>query len=388
MPGRGTACSVGGWAICCVYSGSEPRTRALAAAVVTLGQAEVWANAAIQPKPAAAVCELTLGLSLAWRRRFPLATITAVAVAASAEAVAQVPLQEPLVPLIAYVIAVYSLVTHASRERAFAGAIIALTGLAVQTASQHKGIGNFVFALVFVVGAWIAGRTIHARTARTEQLEREQQELALSAAEEERRRIARELHDIVSHSLGVLVLQAGAAEQVLERDPARAREVLRAIRATGQEAIGELGTLLAVARGEPEQSREPQPALADLDRLLATTREAGLQVELDIEGERRELPAAVELSAYRIVQEALTNVIRHAHAQSCHVRFLVEDALQIEVSDDGQGFVGSRSGWCRPHLDARARRGDLGEHSRSQKPVPCGAQITACLPLPNAVRFP
>jgi len=283
---------------------------ALAAAVVTLGQAEVWANAAIQPKPAAAVCELTLGLSLAWRRRFPLATITAVAVAASAEAVAQVPLQEPLVPLIAYVIAVYSLVTHASRERAFAGAIIALTGLAVQTASQHKGIGNFVFALVFVVGAWIAGRTIHARTARTEQLEREQQELALSAAEEERRRIARELHDVISHSLGVLVLQAGAAEQVLERDPARAREVLRAIRATGQEAIGELGTLLAVARGEPEQhedggdreDRRPEPSdllpaakelepgavLVDrevvVERLQAVLIEKGFYPALDVAG--------------------------------------------------------------------------------------------------------
>jgi len=356
---------------------------ALAAAVVTLGQAEVWANAAIQPKPAAAVCELTLGLSLAWRRRFPLATITAVAVAASAEAVAQVPLQEPLVPLIAYVIAVYSLVTHASRERAFAGAIIALTGLAVQTASQHKGIGNFVFALVFVVGAWIAGRTIHARTARTEQLEREQQELALSAAEEERRRIARELHDVISHSLGVLVLQAGAAEQVLERDPARAREVLRAIRATGQEAIGELGTLLAVARGEPEQSREPQPALADLDRLLATTREAGLQVELDIEGERRELPAAVELSAYRIVQEGLTNALKHARGGRARVtlRFRQHE-LELEVADNGTGTAdghGSRRG-----LAGIGERVALyGGHFDAGPQPQGGWRLRATLPLPS-----
>jgi signal transduction histidine kinase len=197
---------------------------ALAAGVVVLGQLEVWLNGAIQPKATAAVCELVLGLALAWRRVFPLATVVVVSLAASVEAIGHVPLQEPLVPLLAVVIAVSSLVTNSTRERAAAGATVALLGLAVQTASQHKGLANFVFGLVFLVGAWIAGRTIHARTARALSLEREQETVAAAAAEEERRRIARELHDVIAHSLGVLVLQAGAAEQILERDPARARE--------------------------------------------------------------------------------------------------------------------------------------------------------------------
>jgi signal transduction histidine kinase len=356
---------------------------ALAAAVVALGQLEVWANARIEPKPAAAASELVLGVALAWRRRFPLATLTVVAAAATTEAVARVPLQEPVVPLLAFVIAVYSLVTYAPRERAGAGAAITVTAVAVQTASQHKGIGNFVFALIFLVGAWIAGRTIHTRTARADQLEREQQQLALAAAEEERRRIARELHDIVSHSLGVLVLQAGAAEQVLERDPARAREVLQSIRATGQEAIGEIATLLALVGSEPEHSRQPQPTLADLERLLATTREAGLPVELEIAGHRRELAAPLELSAYRIVQEGLTNALKHAGATNARVTLrYYERELELEVSDDGAGAAnghGSRRGLA----GIGERVAVFGGHFEAGPRPEGGWMLRASLPLPS-----
>ena len=355
----------------------------LAAAVVALGQLEVWANAQIEPKPAAAACELVLGAALAWRRRFPLATLTAVAAAATAEAVAGVPLQEPVVPLLAFVLAVYSLVTHAPRERAAAGAAIAVTAVAVQTVSQHKGLGNFVFALIFLVGAWIAGRTIHARTARTEQLEREQQQVALAAAEEERQRIARELHDIISHSLGVLVLQAGAAEQVLERDPAGAREVLQSIRATGQEAIGEIATLLTLVGSEPERSRQPQPTLADLERLLATTREAGLPVELEIAGRRRELAAPLELSAYRIVQEGLTNALKHSGGTRARVSLRYQEReLELEVSDDGAGAAnghGSRRGLA----GIGERVAVFGGHLEAGPQPQGGWTLRASLPLPS-----
>jgi signal transduction histidine kinase len=308
----------------------------LAAAVAGVGLVEVWANAGIHPKAVAYPCEVGLGIVLAWRRRYPLATLVAVAALATVEAVAGVPLEQPWVPLAAYMVAVYSLVTLAPRDRALAGLAIAAIAVAVEVIDQHKGLGNFAFAMVFIVPIWLAGRTIRARTARAEELEREQEERALAAVEEERRRIARELHDVISHSLGVVVLQAGAVEQVLERDPERAREMLRSIRRTGQEAIGELGTLLTLARGEVESSREPQPALADLERLVANTREAGLPVELDIEGPRRPLPAAVELSAYRVVQEGLTNVLKHAGGASARVVLRYrQDELEVEVSDDG-----------------------------------------------------
>jgi signal transduction histidine kinase len=356
---------------------------ALAACVVALGQLEVWLNGAIQPKAAAAACELILGIALAWRKASSLATVVVVSLAASVEAIAHVPLQEPLVPLLAVVIAVYSLVTYSSRERAVAGAAAALLGLAVQTASQHKGLANFVFGLVFLVGAWIAGRTVHARTARAVLLEQEQATVAAAAAEEERRRIARELHDVIAHSLGVLVLQAGAAEQILEQDPDRARETLRSIRETGNEAIAELGTLLAVARGEPELSRHPQPRLRDLDQLVAGTREAGLPVEVRIEGRPRDLPPPVELSAYRIVQEGLTNALKHAAATQARVLLRFgEDELEVHVEDNGAGS--GRGGGSRRGLAGIGERVALfGGRFHAGAESGGGWRLQATLPLPR-----
>lgn len=353
----------------------------VAAAVVALGQIEVRLNPDIHPKGAAAVCELVLGLALLFRRRNPLATMFAVSIAASVEAIFKVPLQQPLAPLVASVIAVYSLVTYAAVERALVGAVVGLTGVAVETASQRKGIGNFVFALVFLVGAWIAGRTIRARTARTLELEQEQRQIAAEAAEYERRRIARELHDVISHSLGVLVLQAGAAEQVLESNPLQAREVLRSIRATGQEAIGELGTLLAAVRGAPEQSRRPQPTLSELDRLLESARDAGLPCTLRIEGERRELTPALELCGYRIIQEGLTNAIKHSGADTASivVRYGAGE-LHLQVVDDGSG-AGSGWGSRRGLIGVKERVGLFGG-SFEAGPTPGGGwQLRATLPL-------
>jgi signal transduction histidine kinase len=358
-----------------------PRDAALAAGVVALGQVEVWANVHITPKPAAAACEAVLGAALAWRRRLPLAAMTVAAVAGTAEALAGVPLQEPLVPLLVYVIVVYSLVTYATRERALTGAVIGLAAVATQTASQHKGLGNFAFAAVFLCAAWVVGRTIQKRTAHAERLERDQEQLAAAAAEEERRRIARELHDVISHGLGVVVLQAGAAEQMLERDPARARQALEAIRATGQEAIAELGTLLAVVRGEVESSREPQPALADLEGLLAASRDAGLPVELEIRGEERALPAPIELSVYRIVQEGLTNARKHAG--SARARVLLDygaDALEVAIEDDGDGVV-SANGSRRGLIGVRERVAVFGGHYQAGPRADGGWRLRAVLPL-------
>jgi signal transduction histidine kinase len=318
--------------------GHWPFDAALAVGVACAGLAEVLANGAIEPRSAALPCEVGLGLALLGRRRYPLATVALVAVLATIEAVAGVPVDAPWVPLAAYMIATYSLVSRASSERVGIGVALVVLAVAVQVVSQHKGFGNFVFAVIFIAPIYLAGRTIRSRTERAEELERDQDERARAAAEQERRRIARELHDVISHSLGVLVLQAGAAEQVLERDPAKAREVLESIRKTGQEAIAELATLLAVARGEIESSREPQPSLADLEQLTETMRQAGLNVEVEVEGIRRELPAAVGLSAYRIVQEGLTNVLKHAgHASARVVVRYTDRELEIEISDDGTG---------------------------------------------------
>jgi len=212
---------------------------------------------------------------------------------------------------------------------------LSLVTAAVQTSFDPEIhiFGDATWDLILLTVTLVVG---FAQRTRISTLERNQELLAAAAADEERRRIARELHDIISHSLGVLVLQAGAAEQVLERDPERAREVLRSIRATGQEAIGEMGTLLGVIRGEVVASREPQPSLADVGRLVTKMGEAGLDVGMEIEGERRRLSPALELSAYRIVQEGLTNALKHAGG--AHARVVLrysDEELEIEVADDG-----------------------------------------------------
>jgi signal transduction histidine kinase len=355
----------------------------LALAVAVLGQAEVWANARIHPRGAAAACELVLAIALTWRRRFPLATLLVVGIASTAEAVVGVPLQEPLVPLVASVIAIYSLVSSASAERAFAGAVIGLAAIAVQTASQHKGIGNFLFGLVFLGAAWVGGRTVHTRTARAEQLAQEQEVREAAAAEEERRRIARELHDIVSHNLAMLVVQAGAAEQLLERDPQRAREALRSIRQTGHEAIGEMGTLLSLVRAPSAESRDPQPSLTDLEGLIERTSEAGLPVELEIVGQRVALAPAVELSAYRIVQEGLTNALKHAGSANTRVviRYRPEE-LELEVSDEGSNTNGT-SGSGRGLAGMRERVEVFGGHLAAGPRPDGGWTLRATLPLPR-----
>jgi signal transduction histidine kinase len=299
------------------------------------------------------------------------------------EAVGGVPLNEPWVTLAAYMVATYALVSRAPSERVAAGLVLIVLGVAAQVVSQHKGLGNFAFAMVFLVPIYLAGRTIRARTVRAEELENEQDRRAQEAAEEERRRIARELHDVISHSLGVLVLQVGAAEQVLERDPVKAREVLRSVRRTGQEAIAELGTLLAVARGEVESSREPQPSLADLDSLAETMRQAGLNVDVAIEGPKRALPAAVELSAYRIVQEGLTNVLKHAGQASASVLLRYAGSeLEIEISDDGKGAAGiggSRRGLAgiSERVAVYGGRCDAGPGAEG------GWRLRAALPFPR-----
>lgn len=299
------------------------------------------------PRPVNAVVNVALAVALLWRRRRPLSLLAFVAVAAVVLSLA-FGASDSSTGFFFVVVAAYSAAAHASQP--LAAAVMVAVAIAVHDLRDPKvaSFGDAIYAATVIVLVFLFGLGMRARQARTAVVERERDQLAAAAVEEERRRIARELHDIISHSLGVLVLQAGAAEQVLERDPERAREVLRSIRATGQQAIGEMGTLLSLVRGEAESSLQPQPSLNDLERLLASTRDAGLRVELRIEGEPCELPAALELSAFRIVQEGLTNALKHAGRTQVQVllRYGPRD-LEVEVTDDGVGSTngpGSRRG--------------------------------------------
>ena len=304
----------------------------LAALLVVLGEVDVFVgdwrgthavNALVVPLMAAA---------LAWRRRYPVGVLAFNVVCISALSAAFGG-SETSTAVFIMVAAVFSAAAHGTKPAVTVG--LSLVTAAVQTSLDPEihTFGDATWDLILLTVTLVVG---FAQRTRISTLERNQELLAAAAADEERRRIARELHDIISHSLGVLVLQAGAAEQVLERDPERAREVLRSIRATGQEAIGEMGTLLGVIRGEVVASREPQPSLADVGRLVTKMGEAGLDVGMEIEGERRRLSPALELSAYRIVQEALTNALKHAGG--AHARVVLrysDEELEIEVADDG-----------------------------------------------------
>jgi signal transduction histidine kinase len=306
------------------------------------------------PDAVNAVVVPTMALSLAWRQRRSMTVLALILGGYVGLSVAFGATQSWSFTFIV-IVALYSAVVHGGRP--LLAAVVAAVAIVVAALTDPlvSSFGDAVWGptlVVLTVVAGFTGRAIRTRTSaldrRAEGLDREERRRAAEAAAEERRRIARELHDIISHSLGVVVLQAGAAERVLDRDPARAREVLESIRATGQEAIGEMGTLLGLLDSSPRSSREPQPSLADLDGLVSRMRDAGLRVDLEIEGQRRELPAALELSAFRVIQEGLTNSLKHARA--AHVRAVLryrEDELEVDVADDGVAGgngVGTRRG--------------------------------------------
>ncbi|MGI5519296.1 sensor histidine kinase [Streptomyces sp. CA-106131] len=228
--------------------------------------------------------------------------------------------------------------------------LLALTALAasvteVLIAPAH-GIGSALVVDVLVVAAWALGCLVGARRAMAAEaleyaaaLEREQVALARTAVVEERARIARELHDIVAHHVSLMIVQVIAADRVQATDPAKAHEMHAAIEATGRATVAELRRLLELLRTEEDEAvagRSPQPALADIPPLLDSLREAGLRVEWAHTGPARPLPAGTELTAYRVVQEALTNTLKHAGHTRAAVTFDWQPhGLTVTVRDDG-----------------------------------------------------
>jgi signal transduction histidine kinase len=207
-------------------------------------------------------------------------------------------------------------------------------------------LGSSASALVIFAFGWLVGYALRQRTERTEvaeeravRAEREREAAARLAVAEERARIARELHDVVAHAVSVMVLQAGAVRHRMRDSDAEDRELLENVEKAGRAALAEMRRLLGAMRGDgDEPERVPHPGLADLNGLIAHVRAAGLAVGLQVDGEPVELPAGLDLSVYRIVQEALTNTLRHAAARRADVAlsFGPHD-LRIEVRDDGRG---------------------------------------------------
>jgi signal transduction histidine kinase len=232
--------------------------------------------------------------------------------------------------------------------KAGAGLLIVLVGIVavVYNIPGPQTVGDFMFIPLRFVVAWIAGYVLRetadqakAAEERATQAEREREAAARVAVAEERARIARELHDIVAHAVSVMVLQVGAVRHKLPDALAEPRDALRGVERAGRTALAEMRRLLAAMRREGEEAElVPQPGLDGLDSLLEQVSRAGLPVELHVDGEPVPLPRGIDLSAYRIVQEGLTNALKHARASNADVTFRYRlDQLEIEVRDNGQG---------------------------------------------------
>ena len=312
----------------------------LLAVVLTAGAwLDIWlgGDAAAHPLIGAAVAAVVTG-SVAVRRRHPALVGTAVPVFAAANfAIWHGP--QSLAYPIANACALYALTVWTPPRRFAIGfALVMVALLATSLASSPILPGAVPFTVVTAVVMLLVRRVIGDRERRAEIAERERDVAAREAVVEERARIARELHDVIAHHVSMIVLQAGAERRVLGDANASTREVLETVEQTGRTALTEMRRLLGILRGDARESLAPQPGLDDVPVLVAHLREAGLPVELHVDGEPRELPIGIELSAYRIVQEALTNALKHAgdsHA-TVHVHYGA-DALQLEIADDGTG---------------------------------------------------
>jgi signal transduction histidine kinase len=292
----------------------------LALLLFAVAQAEIWlTGAAAGRKPETAAAAALMTAALAFRRSAPLAAALVMNGALLALGLlAEIPNVVFLAPI--GLIAMYSLGAYAAPDRAVVGLALTLIALplgAIRT--EDAAVTDLTAPALLFASAWAAGRVQRSRRLRAAELEdrtdrlvREQDARALEAAAEERRRIARELHDIVAHRVTTIVIQAesGAATAA---DPDRARAAFGAIAASGREALDELRRLLGLLRAEDEgAATAPQPSLLRLDELVAEAERAGLQVQARVEGPLDGLPPGVDLTAYRIVQEALTNALRHA----------------------------------------------------------------------------
>jgi signal transduction histidine kinase len=302
------------------------------------------------PSFAAALMVGIATLALAWRRRAPLTTLGVVAAAVGGPLLVTrltFTLWGHFVPLM---VAAFTVARWCGRRRALVGALLTVGTLAVAMLRLPVlgTAANIPFAFIPLTGVFVAGRVLRHRhtgvaalAARAHRLETEREAQIAAALDEERNRIARELHDIVAHCVSVMVVQAGMSEDLLDRSPEGAREPLRAVQETGRQAVAELGRMLGLLRdghGPAVPDLAPQPGTAQLPALIDRMSALGLPVRLDVEGEAAALPPGVDLTAFRIVQEALTNTLKHAGDRAAaHVRLrFLPEALDVEVTDDGR----------------------------------------------------
>jgi signal transduction histidine kinase len=368
----------------------------LAAIAVAVGQADVWlglddggeGRAIHAHQPVSAALSFIAMSMIVVRRRAPLAGLVAMVLAG----IAQVVLLEPVAfffgQFIPIVLMTYSVAAYPADPRvARAGLAVALAGVGTITLSipELRGWDELLFDGAVLVVAWTVGNIAGARArraealaSRAERLEREREHVVA----DERARLARELHDIVAHSVSVIAVQAEAGEALLD-EPERAAEAFRSIQATSRQALGELRRLLGLLREvDDPPALAPQPGLTDVETLVNQMRGAGLDIDYVVQGEPARIDPGVDLAAYRVIQEALTNALKHAapaHAR-VRVRFLAH-ALELEVADDGSGVNGNGNGNGQGLVGVRERVALYGGEVFAGRLPEGGFAVRARLPL-------
>ena len=344
------------------------------------------------PPAVAAGLVLATTLPLVWRRRHPLTVGLVTGLATAAYGFARYPdLAMPIA--IGGVVGMYSVAAWGGRRAAVVSGWIAVVVLVIVLSLPRadSDVVDAAFVSLLLAGAWVLGdrarvqRALAAELAeRAARLEREQAAEARRAVAEERTRIARELHDVVAHHVSMMVVQAEAGPVAVERDPARAAGAFEAIAATGRQALVEMRRLLGVLRGdgEPAPSLAPQPGLAQVPSLVEQVGRAGLEVELVVEGQETPLPAGIDLSAYRIVQEALTNAIRHGGEGRARVlvRYGERD-LDLRVWNEGRPAQGDGSPSGRGLLGMKERAALFGGELHAGPAGAGGFTVLARLPI-------
>jgi signal transduction histidine kinase len=353
----------------------------LAALLGTVYVAECFLETGVRHQVPSAAVGALFGIALAIRRRAPLAVLAVAFAIIVLDNTALRGLAQPGAFLFGVVIAIYS-AGRWGRGRwllACAGVVFASIPFAAIEPGQPVGFADFAFFTMFFAGPFVIGWVIRRRAEGERALE---QHAAREAVTEERARIARELHDVVAHAISVIVLQARGGRRMLDADPAETLAALDTIERAGEQALGEMRRLLGMLREVDHQPAfDPQPGLARLADLAAELARTGLPVEVAIEGEPVELPPGIDVSAYRIVQEALTNALKHAGPASALVTLRYSrDELEIEVADDGAG-TGSGGGSGHGLEGIRERVGVYGGQLDAGRRLDGGFVVHARLPL-------
>jgi len=354
-----------------------------------------YASAGYQgPRLANAAFLLAVVLPLLVRRRYPAAVLAAVFVAQGAWVALYYhgTHQPPFEPFAAGVVACFALGYHAEEEELRVGVAIfalAVVGTAIDLAIGGSTVGNAAPALLWWAGAIVLGRILRSRQTlvdllreRSNRLERDREHAVAEAAAEERARIARELHDVIAHSVSLIVVQAGAERRLLSAEEQRTAQTLETIEDSGREALTELRRLLGVLRVPSEDRLAPQPGLGRLPDLLAESAKTGQRVDLDVSGSPVELAPGLDLTAYRIVQEGLTNARKHAPGMPVAVALRWEERLlELEIQNEESDSPAARNGTGHGLIGMRERVAMYGGSLESGSIDGARFRIRARLPI-------